>query len=105
GELACDLGLADAGRTGEQERADRTPLVAQARARHLDRRRGAVESLILTEDHELEVALEVAQQIAIRRRNTLWRNTRDLGHDVLDVAHGDDVRAPLQGLQALVRGE
>ena len=31
-ELARDLGLADAGRTGEQERADRLALVAEARS-------------------------------------------------------------------------
>ena len=40
-ELARDLGLADAGRTGEQEAADRLALIAQARARHLDGRRRA----------------------------------------------------------------
>ena len=38
GELPRDLGLAHAGRPGEQEVADRLLRVAQARARHLDRR-------------------------------------------------------------------
>jgi hypothetical protein len=38
-QLPRDFGLADAGGTGEQERADRLALIAQARARHLDRRR------------------------------------------------------------------
>ena len=37
-ELARHFGLADAGRAGEQERADRLALVAQPGARHLDRR-------------------------------------------------------------------
>ena len=43
-ELARDLGLADAGGSGEQEAADRLALVAQARARHLDRRAPAPRS-------------------------------------------------------------
>ena len=39
GELLCDLGLADAGRPGEQVAADRLLRLAQARAGELDRRR------------------------------------------------------------------
>ena len=38
GELARDLGLADAGGAGEQEAADGLALIAEARARHLDGR-------------------------------------------------------------------
>ena len=49
-ELARDLGLADAGRAGEQERADRLALVAQARARHLDGGGQRVDRLVLAED-------------------------------------------------------
>ena len=36
GELAGDLGLADAGGAGKQETAHRLALIAQARSRHLD---------------------------------------------------------------------
>ena len=41
GELARDLGLADAGRAAEQEVADRLARIAEAGARHPDRRRPA----------------------------------------------------------------
>ena len=50
GELPGHLGLADAGRTGEQEGADRLVRLAQARARHLDRRRQRFDRRVLAED-------------------------------------------------------
>ena len=84
-ELARDLGLADAGGAGEQEAADRLALVAQARARHLDRRGERLDGLVLAEDHQLEVALEVLQQVAVGGRDVLGRDARHARDDVLDL--------------------
>ncbi len=53
GELARDFGLADAGGTGKQEAADRLALIAQTRARHLDRGGQRLDRRVLAEDHEL----------------------------------------------------
>ena len=102
-ELPRDLGLADAGRTGEQERADRSALVAETRARHLDRGAERVDRSILTEDHELQVALEVPQHVAVRCRYVLRRNPRDLRDDVLDQLDVDDLRPRRLGLEPTVR--
>ena len=57
-ELLRDFGLADAGRAAEQERADRLVRPAEARARHLDRRRERVDRRILAEHDALQVAVE-----------------------------------------------
>ena len=65
-QLARDLGLADAGGAGEQEAADRLALIAEPGARHLDGGGQRLDRLVLAEDHQLQVALEVAQHLAIR---------------------------------------
>ena len=69
GELARDLGLADAGRAAEQEAADRLLRVAEARARHLDRRDERVDRLVLAEHDRLQVAVEVLQRGAVVGRD------------------------------------
>ena len=102
-ELASDLGLADAGGAREQERADGPPLVAEARACHLDRGRERADRAVLTEDHELEIALDVAQRIAIGGRHVFRRNPRDLRDDGLDELDVDDARPRSLGLQPAVR--
>ena len=102
-ELPRDLRLADAGRAGEQERADGPPLVAETRARHLDRGSQRADRAVLAEDHELQVALDVAQHVAIRSRDVLRRNARDLRDDVLNELHVDDARPTALGLQPAVR--
>src|SRR5262245_29307663 len=70
-KLPRDLRLTDARRTGEQEGADRAPFIAEARARHLDRRSQRADGTILAEDHELQVALDVAQNVTIGSRDVL----------------------------------
>ena len=51
GELLGHLGLADAGRAGEQVAADRLLRLAQAGAGELDRRRQRLDRLVLAVDH------------------------------------------------------
>ena len=97
-ELASDLGLADTGRAGEQERADRLFNIAEARTRHLDRRRQARNSVVLTEHDHLQIALKVLQHAAIGARHRLGRDARDLGNDFLDVTDTNGL-APLGGRQ------
>src|SRR5690606_41926033 len=67
-----------------RSRAHRATRVAEAGARHLDRRRERLDRLVLPEDHELEVALEIAQHVAIRRRHGLRRDPGHLRDDALD---------------------
>ena len=90
GQLPRDLGLADAGGPAEQETADRLDRIAQAAARHADRRGQRVDGLVLAEDHRFQVAVEALQRIAVVHRNGLRRNARDLGDDFLDLVLADD---------------
>ena len=103
GELARDLGLADAGGAGEQETADRLALIAQTRARHLDGGRQRIDGLVLAVDDELEIALEIAQHFLVRLRHALGRNARHARHHVFDVPHLDRGLALVDRLQAQAR--
>ena len=76
GELARHLGLADAGRAGEQIGADRLFGIAQAGARQLDRRDQRLDRRVLAEHHRLQVAVQVLQHLAIVARHALWRDPR-----------------------------
>ena len=58
GELFGSLGFAHARRAREQEGANGLVALAQARARHLDRRGQNVERLVLAINHALEVAVQ-----------------------------------------------
>ena len=103
GELARDLGLADARGTGEQETADRFALIAQARARHLDGGRQRIDGLVLAVDDQLEIALEIAQHFPVRLRHALGRNARHARDHVFDVPHLDRRFAFVDRLQAQAR--
>jgi hypothetical protein len=89
--------------TCEQEIAERLSLIAQARARHLDRRGERLDRAILSEDHELEIALEVLQHLAVRGGDALRRDARHPRHHLFDVAHLDGVLALGERLQAQPR--
>ena len=102
-ELACDLGLADAGGAREQERAHGPPVVAEPRPRHLDGGCERADRAILAEDHELQIALEVLQHVAVGRGHGLRRDARDLRDDVLDQLDVDDPRLRGLRLQPAVR--
>ena len=94
GELARHLGLADAGRAGEQVAADRLLRLAQAGAGQLDGAGQRVDRLVLAEHHGPEVARQVEQVGAVVARHALGRDAGDLGDHRLDVLHGDRL-APL----------
>ena len=89
GQLLGHLGLADTGRTGEQEGADRLVRLAQAGTRHLDGRRQRVDGGILPEHHVAQVAVDRLQLAAVVLVDRLRRNARDLGDDVLDLGLAD----------------
>ena len=103
GELARDLGLADARGSGEQEAADGLALIAEAGARHLDGGRQRVDGLVLAVDDQLEIAFEVAQHFLVRGRHALGRDTRHARHHVFDVFHLDRRFALVDRLQAQTR--
>ena len=86
-ELPRHLGLAHAGGAREQEISYRFALIAEARARHFDRRGQRLDGLVLTEDHELQVALEVAQDFLVVVRDGGGRNSRNARHDLFNMPH------------------
>ncbi|MDT4809889.1 hypothetical protein FQZ97_427910 [compost metagenome] len=102
GQLPRHFGLADPGGTGEEEGADRLVRRLQPGPGQLDRGGQRFDGIALAEHGELEVALEIAQQLLVRRGDVLRRNARDLRHDVLDLGHLDALHALLFRLQALV---
>ncbi len=67
GQLARDLGLADAGRPGEQIIADRLVGLAKAGAAELDRRRQLLDRHVLAEDDALQVRPRGFRARACRR--------------------------------------
>jgi hypothetical protein len=89
GQLLGHLGLADAGRTGEQEGADRLVLLAEAGARHLDRGRQRIDRRVLPEDDVAQVAVDGLQLAAVVLVDRLRWNPRDLRDDVLDLGLAD----------------
>ena len=89
GELAGDLGLADAGRAGEQVAADRLLRLAQARPRQLDRRGQRLDRLVLAEHDALQVLLEIGEDFGVVLGDGLGRNARHGGDGRLDLLHGD----------------
>ena len=65
-------------------------IVTEACARHLDRGTQRIDRRVLSEDHELEVPLQVREHFAIRCRDVLCRNARNPCDHRLDVGdiHG-----------------
>ncbi len=64
-QLARDLGLADAGRSGEQVGTDRLLRVTETGTGQLDGRSERGDGLVLAEHHQLEIAVEVTQRFTI----------------------------------------
>ncbi len=102
GQLTRCLGLAHAGRAGEQERTDRLVRRLEPCARQLDGGRQRVDGRILTEHGQLQIPLQVTQQLLVGTGDMLGWNTGDLGDDVLDLRHVDSLNAIGLRLQALV---
>ncbi len=104
GQLAGDLGLADAGGAGQQEVADRPVRIAQAGARQLDAGGQGLDRIVLAENHQLEVAFQVGQPVAVVVRHALRRDAGDPGDGFLDVAHLHRLAALALGQQAQAGG-
>src|SRR3989337_2319170 len=89
GELFGELGLADAGRTGEQETSGRTIRLTQPRPRALDGAGDRRDGVLLAAPDPAQRLLELLQSI-LGRRGRLLR--RDAGHprdDFLYLHRGD----------------
>ena len=93
GEPLGNLGLADAGRAGEQVAADRLLGLAQSRSRQLDRRGERIDRPVLAEHHALQLDREVAQHLGIVARHALGRDPRHGGDGLLDLLDADHAAA------------
>src|SRR6188768_2153420 len=90
GQLACGFGLADAGRTGEQIRADRLLLRPETGARQLDGRGQLGERAILAEDRLLQIGLQALERrFRVRGHLTRW-DLRHASQHGFDPLHVDD---------------
>ena len=103
-ELTRDLGLADA-RSGPANRKEPTGLLWSPSPERdiLIAGRERLDRAVLAVDHELEVALEVAQHVAIAARDRLGRDARDARDDVLDVRDRNGLLALGHGLEPQTR--
>ena len=93
GELLGRFRLADAGRTAEQERADRLVALAQARPCHFDGRGQHIERFVLPEHHVLQVPLQGLELAAVIIGDVGWRNTGNLCHNFLNLGLTNDFLA------------
>ena len=91
GELAGELGLADAGGSGEQERPDRLVHLAEAGAVALDGAGDAVDRLVLAEDPLAQLAGQIAQRLAPAAGDRRHRPPADARHHRRHLAAGDHV--------------
>ena len=92
-QLARDLGLAHAGRAGEQIVADRLVRIAQARTAELDRGRHLLDRLVLPEHDPLEIGFQAGERLGVVGRDRLGRNPRHCGDHGLDLLGRDDLLA------------
>ena len=100
GERLAQLGLADARRAEEQERAVGAVRIGQARARAPDRVRHQAHGLVLADDAPVQRILDVQQLVALALHHLRHRNAgraRDHLGDLL----GADLRAQELRLRAL----
>ena len=88
-ELLGELGLADAGRAGEEEASGRPIGLTEPGARALDRARDGPDGFFLAEHDAAERLFERSQAIAVGGRGLLGRNSRHARDDFLDVRGRD----------------
>ena len=103
GERARELGLADAGRAEEQERADRPARVLEPGARAADRVGHGLDGLVLADDPLVEALLHLDELGGLALHQAADRDAGPRADDL-----GDVVRADLlleQRARALERGE
>src|SRR5258706_15089530 len=88
-ELPGKLGLADAGRSGEEERAHRLLGLPKAGARDLDGVDDLIDGVILAVNDVLQIGVETLQPFFLRYSHRPRRNLGHTGNDVLDVVDAD----------------
>jgi hypothetical protein len=89
GQRARQLGLADAGRTEEEERADRPLGVLQPCARAPQRARDGDDRLVLADDPLVQALLHVDQLLDLALEHAADGNPRPLRDDVGDLVDVD----------------
>ncbi|CAI09933.1 hypothetical protein ebB234 [Aromatoleum aromaticum EbN1] len=89
GERLAELGLADAGRAQEQERAVRAVLVRKAGARAADRIRDEPHRLVLADDALVQPLFHLQQLLALALHHLADRNARRARHDFGDLLGAD----------------
>src|SRR5665213_1101067 len=85
GQRTRQLGLADAGRTEEEERAQRAVRIAQTRTRAHDRFRDSRDGFVLADDPRVQLPLEVQQLLDLALEQLADRDPRPAADDRGDV--------------------
>ena len=101
GKLFGGLSLADPGWPCEKIRTDRLVRLAQAGARHLDRRGERVQRLVLAEHHPLEIRVQRFEPVGIVLCDLFGGDARDLGNDRFDILYANGLPALALGLEPL----
>src|SRR3989338_772243 len=105
GERFCELGLADAGRTQEYERADRTVRVGDARARTFHRIGDLAHRFFLTDDAPLQIFFHAHKLLRLLFEHAGNRDAGPAGYHISNILLQDllfeDASRALQLLQAL----
>ena len=107
-QRAGQLGLADAGRAEEQERADRAIGIRQPGARTAQRVGDGLDRLVLADDPLVQALLHVDELLDLALHEAADRDARPFGDDLGDVLGGDLLLqeagvpvGPLLGLEQL----
>ena len=85
GQRARKLGLSDAGRAGEDERADRTVRILEPGAAAADRARERLDRLFLRDDRRVQLLFHAQQSRRLRFLETHHRNAGPTAHDERDL--------------------
>ena len=87
-ECLRELGLADPGRTEEQERADRPARIGKTRPRTPDRVRDGDDGLVLADDALADRVFHVQELLLLALEHLRDRDAGPLGHDLRDLLLG-----------------
>ncbi len=104
GERAGELGLADPGRTEEQEGADRTVGVLQSGARAPERAGDRLNGFVLTDDALMQPVLHVNELLDLALEHPRDRDPGPLADDLRDVVGVDVVLEELRRGTVLLGG-
>jgi len=87
----AQLGLADAGRTQEDERADRPVRVLEPRARAAHRLRDGLDGLLLPDHAPVQYLLEAQKPVGLALGHAADGDAGPGGHDLRDLLLADDL--------------